>query len=213
MKDKRQIIDVMIDLETLGTSQNAHIMNIALAIFPTNVRDARIAPYINYLDIFVEGDHQENREISDDTYNWWTTGERVETYERLCTRIGTDGRSAEESAEMVYRTLSMLSESDDIRIWGRGIQSFDWPILCNFCEEYGWPISKFVKFYNVMDVRSIVNAMKVCGYKMVTEPSLDKKKHFALNDCFKQINEVYHFFNIFNKPIDFAKLNQISILD
>lgn len=174
----------MLDLETLGTSAGSIVLSVAFKTFSLD----------GSIPLTILTHHQHVSIISSllmhmtsdfNTEEWWNR-QSEEARQRI-----QDGQkeSIDIASEMilVYELFKQWNENYDLHIWGRGVANFDLPILdeamrraVGECYHTPW------KFWNVVDVRSIVSFCKDCGLQLekVDTP------HDALEDVMKQIGEV-----------------------
>lgn len=159
--------DLMIDLETLGTSPDAVILTIGAQGF--ELTSDRLTNVTFYKRLTVES--QETRSIDDGTVEWW--GKQSEAAQEEAMGDGADRCHIKEALE----ELSKLAFRHD-RIWANGT-TFDIVMLENAMKQYGVTIPW--KYWQVMDARTIyrVNNMGSAG---------SSNSHNALEDCVNQID-------------------------
>jgi hypothetical protein len=153
----------MIDIETLGTGPDAHILTIAAQIFDPLQRDWLGEAYYARLDF----ESQENRRIEQSTLEWWATqGEsRAEAFADT-DRIPLD-RALTEVGRVIWQSK---------RIWANG-SNFDMTILEHAYKSYDRVLPW--QYFHVRDARTVYS---LC-------PTLNKypASHHALEDCRRQI--------------------------
>lgn len=176
-------IDIMTDIETLGTKSDSTIIQIAAIAFDMNT-GKHVATFNETVDIEKDG----FLNVDGSTIKWWLNTNK----ELLHTLLSNGKHSSEEVLEMFHKWIMRLKEGNDVYLWGNGILFDNKMIqhqLENNCLDY--PI-----FYrNDRDVRTIVDlASKKLG---ITEGELKKRfnddslvEHDAFDDVKYQINLV-----------------------
>lgn len=177
-------MDVMIDLETLGTEADAVILSIGLAAFDL---DKGVVTNTAYLELPVQEQIDDRRSITASTLSWWM-GQYGSARKVLDSSLN--------SPVLVYPVLKAFEaffaevfdthESDDIRskltVWGNG-PTFDMVILANLLNQYNikipWHFSK------VMDLRTFRRFVGK-GERIENKGT----KHNALDDSIAQAEYV-----------------------
>ena len=158
-------MDLMIDIETVGTGPEACILTIAAQAFDPFTRGYYNQQYYARIDI----DSQEGRNIEQGTIDWWATQPTAAREEAF----------AEESRIPLKQSLEELGKLiwHSKRIWANG-PTFDMNILEHAYKSYSIPLPW--KFYVVRDARTVYG---LC-------PGLNKypASHHALEDCRRQID-------------------------
>lgn len=177
-------IDVMLDIETLGTGSNATIFQIAAIAF--NIETGE-----HYSKFNMIADISKNKKLNVDgsTLKWW-----LNTNKQLLTDLLNKGEKSSEDLLINFNCwlMSLSSDVRDIYLWGNGIL-FDNKMIQQQLINIGQPYPIFYK--NDRDVRTIVD---LAGKKLgITEEELkDKFKddnlvhHDAFDDVKYQINLV-----------------------
>ncbi|KON87468.1 hypothetical protein AF332_11945 [Sporosarcina globispora] len=177
-------IDVMVDIETLGTGSNATIFQIAAVAF--NIETGEHCSKFNMI-----ADISKSRKLNVDgsTLKWW-----LNTNKELLTDLLNKGEESSEDLLSKFNNWLMYLTSDlrDIYLWGNGIL-FDNKMIQQQLTDSGEVYPIFYK--NDRDVRTIVD---LAGKKLgITEQELkDKFKddklvhHDAFDDVKYQINLV-----------------------
>lgn len=154
---------LMIDIETLATTPNAHILTVAAQIFDPLQRDWLGAYYYARVDF----ESQENRRIEQGTLEWWATQKESQTE-----------AFAEDDRIPLDRALTELGKFiwQSKRIWANG-SNFDMTILEDAYKSYNMALPW--QYFHVRDARTV--------YSLV--PNLGKypASHHALEDCRRQI--------------------------
>jgi exodeoxyribonuclease VIII len=158
-------MDLMIDLEGLGTGPDTTILTIAAQAFdPFGVHQFDQTYYAR-----VTLESQENRSIQQGTIDWWASQPaeaRDEAFNEQ-DRIPLD-RALDELGKLIWHSK---------RIWAQG-PTYDMNILEHAYKSYGKPIPW--QFYAVRDSRTVFSLW----------PGLPKPptSHHALEDCRRQID-------------------------
>ena len=154
---------LMIDIETLGTTPDAHILTIAAQSFDPLQRDWLGSHYYARVDF----ENQENRRIEQGTLEWWATQKESQSE-----------AFAEHDRIPLDQALAGLGRLiwQSKRIWTNG-SNFDMTILEDAYKSYN--IALPWQYFHVRDARTI--------YSLV--PTLNKypASHHALEDCRRQI--------------------------
>lgn len=177
-------IDVMVDIETLGTGSESTIFQIAAIAFNIETGE-QIAKFNQIADI----EKESLLYIDGSTLKWW-----LKTNKELLAELLHSGTvSPTELLENFHKWLSFISEdTKNIYLWGNGIL-FDNKMIQEQLEFIGLEYPIFYK--NDRDVRTIVDlAAKKLG---ITEQELKEKyndesltAHDAYDDVTYQINLV-----------------------
>lgn len=154
---------LMIDIETLGTTPDAHILTIAAQTFDPLQRDWIGPSYYARIDF----ESQENRRIEQGTLEWWATQK-----ESQAEAFAEDDRIPLDQALVGLGRMIWQSKW----IWANG-SNFDMTILEDAYKSYNMALPW--QYFHVRDARTI--------YSLV--PSLKKypASHHALEDCCRQI--------------------------
>lgn len=168
-------MDVMLDLETLGTRPGCVILTLGAVKFnPYTMENPGPGLYIR-----PDADEQiaRGRTVQEDTLQWWMQQAEDVREEAL----GTDGRVP---VEQMYRELNRFLVGVE-NIWCQG-PVFDIAILENLYEQYGWPTPW--QFWQIADSRTL--------FKVHGDPRVKGKVglHNALEDCVSQANAVQQVF-------------------
>ena len=169
-KAKRPMKDVMIDLETLGTTADAVILSIGAVKF--NLESGDIDDKAFYASVSVESNLDMGRRISESTLNWWfdQTPEARQVF-----------REPKQTLENSLRELIDWFEHDQRRVWSNGAD-FDLPMLAHAFTQLGlttpWQFwnSRCVRTYRALPAASSV-------------PKL-QNDHNALRDAVNQAKHV-----------------------
>lgn len=193
---KKERIDVMVDLETLGTDFNAVIFQIASAAFDIETGNI-VEDFNEFADISKLTD--DDGIINGGTLKWW-----LDTNKELLAELLNKKNAYTPRGLLVtyHRWLDELTlEYDEVYLWGNGIL-FDNAIIRHKFENYGW---KYPIFYrNDRDVRTIFELAQIKTGETAKEMYgriYDKERmaHDAMNDVKNQIALVSECYRILTK--------------
>ena len=192
-KNKR--IDVMVDLETLGTRYDAAVFQIAAASFDIEsgviIDDFNAVADISKLTA-------EDGVIKGETLKWWLDTDK----DLLAELVGNGTYSPRDLITVFHRWLDELTlEYDDVCLWGNGIL-FDNAIIRHKFESYGYEYP--IRYHNDRDVRTIfeiAQAKTGLSWYDLRDRIYDKslKAHDAVNDVENQIALVSKCYRILTK--------------
>lgn len=168
--------DCMIDIETLGTNNDACILTVAAQMFDPFGNGHQSQFFYARVDI----DSQPNRSIDQSTIDWWSK----QPPQSLEEAFSPDDRLSLPAVLEKLRPLLWNSK----RIWANGT-TFDMNIIENAYRSLSMPLPW--RYYCVRDARTIYSL----------NPKLEKPpvSHHALEDCRRQIKmlqETLHFLGI-----------------
>jgi hypothetical protein len=155
--------DLMLDIETLGTTLDSVILTIGAIPFDP-FTDAIFADRAFYARIDID---TQDRTVDEATVEWW--GKQAPEVQEEA--FGEDDRWFLSDALEALHKLAWQSE----RFWANGI-AFDFPILENAYKALGMGLPW--QYYKVMDARTV--------YKMANAGRLGNS-HNALEDCINQV--------------------------
>lgn len=169
-------MDIMLDLESLGTRPDCAILTLGVVKFDPFTPDAFGDSL--YFRIDVDEQLALGREIQQDTLNWWAKQADDVREEAL----GEEGRV---SLETMYRDLNRFCVGVE-NIWCQG-PAFDIVILENIYRQQGWPTPW--QFWQIRDSRTL--------FGVHGDPREKGKAglHNALEDCISQaqgVQAIYH---------------------
>lgn len=175
-------IDVMTDIETLGTGSNSTIIQIAAVAFNINTGEE-----LSRFDLIADVSKNERPlGITPSTIEWWLTKHKNVFLDLM----SSDGVSSEEILRQFHAWLTGLAEDHrDVYLWGNGIL-FDNKMIQHQMEDIGLEYPIFYK--NDRDVRTLID---VASVKLgITEKELKDKyndeslvAHNAYDDVLYQI--------------------------
>ena len=168
-------MDVMLDLESLGTRPDCAILTLGAVKFDPYTVD-KFGDSL-YFRIDVDEQLALGREVQEDTLEWW--GRQAEDVREEA--LGEHDRI---SLESMYRQLNKFLVGVN-NIWCQG-PAFDIVILENIYRQKGWPIPW--QFWQIRDSRTL--------FGVHGDPREKNKAglHNALEDCVSQaqgVQEIY----------------------
>lgn len=185
MAETKERLDVMLDLETLGTKEGSIILSVAMVTFNVDVLKAPKEEFNYHQHISVLSSLFHHLRSDDSTEDWWMRQSEMARQKVL------DGQKEALNVDGVMRLLydlfSRWNDKYDLYIWGRGVGSFDLPLLDGVMKKVvGEGYKTPWRYWSAMDVRTLVNFCKLCG--MIFMP--EETPHDAHADAMKQIKEV-----------------------
>lgn len=184
-------INVMVDIETTSSENNAGILSIAMVPFqlesglfviaPEDDMPRELSPFVVYpslIDQFFNGAH-----FDQDTQNWWKDKPQDVKSDIIMGQNGSLLRSMQSVASFIHSIRNKHIDSgacDKIVFWSQGID-FDRRILENAFNRVGIEIPW--KYYDWMDCRTVTALFNI-------EHDRSKIVHSAYADCVNQINEL-----------------------
>lgn len=175
-------IDIVVDLETLGTGSNAPIFQIgAIAI------DARTGEEYGYFNGLCDFQTLEN--IDGGTLKWW-----LKTNHELFAQLSQQGEDNKLSAKDLISSFVTWIEGmqndvgvDNVYLWGNGIL-FDNCIIRANCEKY--KINYPIVYRNDRDLRTIyelaankVGAVDGYAFRQTIKIDEERIEHDGLSDA------------------------------
>ena len=176
-------MDLMLDLETLGTRPGCVILTIGAVKFdPYSLKEPGPGIYMR-----VDADEQiaKGREVQEDTLKWWMDQAEDIREEAL-------GEADRVSVEYMYTELNRICVGVQ-NIWAQG-PVFDIAILENIYRQYGWPTPW--QFWQIRDSRTL--------FGVHGDPRVKGREghHNALADCVYQaqgVQQIYKRLGIIKK--------------
>ena len=169
-------MDIMLDLESLGTRPDCAILTIGAVKFDPYTPDSFGDSLYHRID--VDEQLALGREIQEDTLRWWSTQADDVREEAL-------GEGNRVSLETLYKDLNRFCVGVDA-IWCQG-PAFDIVILENIYRQMGWPTPW--QFWQIRDSRTL--------FQVHGDPREKGKAglHNALEDCISQAQGVQQIFH------------------
>ena len=183
-KKKKERLDIMIDLETLGSSEGSIILSVAMKAFRLDgakpVKDFCYSQHISVLSSLMQHLHSDFA-----TEEWWakqSEDAKTSLFEGQKNALQVGG-----VMRLIHDVLQTYNDTYQLYLWGRGVGSYDLPILDSVMKKVvGEGYKTPWNYWAAMDVRSVVGFCKECG--METERA--NTPHDAMADVEKQIVEV-----------------------
>jgi hypothetical protein len=165
--------EVMIDLETLSTENNAVILTIGAIRFNRNIPIEKNIEKCNtfYRRITLESCNLLNLHTCDNTKLWWDKQSPEARYEAF----DNPNRISIEKA-LIEMTVWIRGTN---YIWSHG-DDFDCVILSNVYKKCGLIVPW--KYWNTRDTRTLYDIAKI-----TTSDLPQNNYHHALHDCYRQI--------------------------
>lgn len=182
-------IDIMVDIETLGTKSDATITQISAVAF-----DIQTGEHISKFNVIADIEKNEKPlRVDGGTLKWW-----LKTNHDLLKDLLLSGTHSSEDILREFHTWISDFGKDNVYLWGNGIL-FDSKLIEHQMESIGLRYPIFYK--NDRDVRTIVD---LAGRKLgISESELkirykDSKliEHNAYDDVVYQINLVVGCYNL-----------------
>jgi hypothetical protein len=170
--------DVMIDLETLSTDKDAVILAIAAVYFDPLTGDLGDSFYTN---INLQSSINAGRAIDASTLIWWMQQEGL-ARDAVFSLNHTQPKLSE-----ALQKFSDFFKNDSLKVWGNGA-IFDISILETAFKRCKLPLPW--KFWNVRDVRTVVDVGRLVGFDPKTNMPFQGVKHNALDDSKHQAKYV-----------------------
>jgi hypothetical protein len=169
-------MDLMIDIETLGTGPTATILTIAAQVFDPLGEGF---PQHRHFYARVDTDSQPNRTMDNSTLEWWAQQPEIAKNEAF----------SEEGRVHLASCLESLGKLiwQANKIWANG-PTFDMNILEHAFKEAGQNLPWM--FYNVRDARTV--------YALYPDLSIPPTTHHALEDCRRQITMLQNTLKFLN---------------
>lgn len=175
---------LMIDIETLATSHDAAILEIAAVPFWYDMRSGVIRQPKHLDQVFqefprIEGDQDKYAFVDPNTIAWWQDETRAEAYKR---QLDAKRISASIAIAALYKYITDLQKTATrLTIWSLG--RFDIPILEFHFRHWGYTVP-----WHYRDVNDLRTVFEICG----TDPRSDIRQvgmeyHTAMGDCLTQI--------------------------
>jgi hypothetical protein len=175
---KDKIMDLMVDIETLGTHNDSIILTIGAQMFDPSLKGWETRPqrhihtgetFSSYMNVRVDVDEQEalGRTTDQGTLDWWAKQSAEAQAESFSEE---DRLSLRESLTQLVRLAEPCK-----RVWSKG--AFDFIILEHALEQLKMPIPW--RFYHVRDCRTV--------FSLTPKLTQRTNGHLAIEDCRNQI--------------------------
>lgn len=181
-----QFSEIMVDLETLGTTPTASILSIGAVKFNLTdldtEEDLQSPERCFYVEIISSDWTSHGRVIEADTVEWWMK-QSEEARKIFADR--PEKLSAVTALAMFYKFVSENSEK--VRLWANGI-NFDTVLLRNLVAAIGTKLPSFpVPYWSEMDVRTLVKLAENFGGMNRSSVKKIGVHHNALDDARYQV--------------------------
>ena len=168
----KQLLDVMIDIETMGINVDAPILSIGAVYF-----DPKTGETGKTFEMFADFETGcRNRNISPSTIKWW--------FEQNATAKARLLSGKSKPSEMFNEFAKFIRP--DARVWGNGA-TFDISLIENSLEFHN--IKTPWKFWNVRDVRTVVQLGEMIGIDR-GQFKFEGTSHTPLADALHQVRYV-----------------------
>lgn len=180
----------MVDLETIGDTSTSAVSSISLVRF--NPYTGKVFEHLNINVDLSLGIHL-GAEASPSTVLWWVQQSEPARLALVASQV-----DAEDPIDMTIMIKDFILQiekqiDEDLILWGNG-SSFDIPILANYYNLLGMDLPW--KFYNVRDVRTIVEFAP----EIKETTPFEGTKHVPYFDCLHQIKYVSNTLQYVFKP-------------
>lgn len=167
-------MDIMIDIETLSTENNAVVLSIGACAFNSNKIESSFHHNLNMLEQVAKG-----RYISPHTCSFWNE-QPVDKQKVIMEGAGFNNKA------VLLQFIAYIDLYPEAKVWGNGA-CFDIIILENLLKDYGLRIPW--KFTNIMDLRTF-RRMVAKNAKIPRDPA---EHHDALKDALAQAKYVMDY--------------------
>lgn len=183
------MINVMLDLETMGVTANAPVTSVAAVVFDpaTGSTGARFSQ-----NIALDDEIRAGAVIDASTIKFWTSQDS-EVAQRV---LFTDPQPAVDVLHDFAKWLHCWGGAD-VRVWGNGA-SFDCGILKTCYTRHGL-VAPWM-FWAECDVRTLVALDRDCGRDTRSEIPFSGDQHDPIDDCLHQIKYVSSIYQQLVKP-------------
>ena len=171
--------NLMIDLETMGNTNNSPIIAIGACFFDPNTGE--IGDKF-YEQISLESSSKYEIHADADTILWWL---KQSDEARKKFKDNKKARGLKEALES-FRSF-VYDNSKQAKPWGNGA-TFDLGILKNSFDKVG--LNNPWQFWNERDVRTVVGLGEMIGYNAKKEMPFTGIPHYALDDAIHQAKYV-----------------------
>lgn len=178
--------NVMLDLETLGTTPGSVILSIAAVHF--TMSGEVTTKFFQKIDI--QSCLDAGLTVSGSTINWWMS----QSYDARQSSFGDDAESLSTVLDNLSKFFKSVGDFKFVRVWGNS-SDFDCAILGSAYEKCKIPVPW--KFWNTRCVRTISSLYPSIKNSMVFEG----EKHNPLDDCIHQIRYLTKVIQIIDKDL------------
>jgi hypothetical protein len=176
--------DLMIDLETLSTHNDAAIISIGACLF--DMETGQIGPtfhtHIELDDSLLRG------HISADTVKWW-----LKQDDAARNAIASPAKTVK-LASALFNLCEFITRNKALNLWSNGA-TFDLVIIRNALERFGYSIPW--QYWQERDTRTLVDiAERITGINAAKTTEFTGTKHDALADAIHQAKYISRAFNL-----------------
>jgi DNA polymerase III epsilon subunit-like protein len=179
--------EIMIDIETASTENNALILTIGALKFDRNSSPKTLEEYKNLGLTFYERiefvKEKEKFHVNDETIAWWKRQSKEAYYEAF------DNPDRILLKEALVRLSKFCLDSPGISLFWAHSPNFDYIILENAYKVCNIKVPW--KFWNLRDTRTLYDIGKVSKNELEKISGCDAVPHNSLFDCYKQVLGVY----------------------
>lgn len=192
--EKKPILDIMVDLETASTKENATILSWAMVPFDREGKKCELDNFyklVNMTSCFMAG-----MDIDKGTQQWWQAQSPVVR----AAVMKTEGESIISVTRSAYCWLSVLAEKYDLYMWCMGIDShlpkIEW-CFRQFVEKSPTDTDFPYNDLHKMDVHTVLKFMDVDQSQF----RFEGVKHHSVDDCNHDIKMIQHAYQIKNSSV------------
>lgn len=167
------MLDLMIDLETMGTGDNAAIIAIGACFFNRNTGE--IGEKF-YSQISLQSAVNLGMEIDPSTVLWWMQQENDARSKFF------DNEKAKDAIVVAGDFVNFVNKVYNVKPWGNGA-TFDITKVENLIRKSGFIVPW--AFWNIRDVRTVVD---LCDCR--EDVAFEGVPHYALDDAIHQVKYV-----------------------
>ena len=180
MKNIRDHLGVMLDLETIGTGANAAVLSVSAVIFSLS-SGQRFSEFEEFVDL--EGQMAKGATIDSSTFLWWLAQEKQAQALVLSGQERTLPPSIVATMFCQWLKVNLSKkEMTSISLWGNGITADNTWLRNMFArEEVPFPLS----FRQDTDMRTLISLAE--AEKIKANASFSGVKHNGLDDCKHQV--------------------------
>ena len=197
MSSIRRLHQVMLDLETLGTSSNAVILSIGAVEFDLVTKELGERFYVN---VDIQSCFNAGLKADGDTIMWWLKQDDA-------------ARAALTNSAAIHINMALgqfnaylfhvtRSGGGNVCVWGNGC-GFDNVILQNAHRKTGIGRAKVWPFRNDRDMRTLIHIAKLLGINPRNVPTATEIgiKHSAIDDAIRQAQVVMELYTAMRAQI------------